>query len=86
LESISREARIQLAIQALNLDQIHGLRNAARIYNVPKLSLKTRRDGTTSRRDTLPNKMKLTVSEEKAIKEYILKLDSRGFAPPLNAV
>ncbi|KAF2195541.1 hypothetical protein K469DRAFT_543555, partial [Zopfia rhizophila CBS 207.26] len=36
-------------------------------------------DGTTSRRDTLPNKMKLTVSKEKAIKEYILELDSRGF-------
>ncbi|KAF2188798.1 hypothetical protein K469DRAFT_702506, partial [Zopfia rhizophila CBS 207.26] len=70
LESISREARIQLAIQALDLDQIHGLRNAACIYNVPKSSLKT---------------MKLTVSEEKAVKEYILELDSRGFAPPLNA-
>ena len=86
LKSISQEARIQLAIQALDLGQIYGLRNAARIYNVPRSSLKTRRDGTTLRRDCTPNSMKLTVSEEEAIKKYILELDSRGFAPPLNAV
>jgi len=30
--------------------------------------------------------MKLTVTEEEAIKRYILELDLRGFAPPLNAV
>ncbi|KAF2195635.1 hypothetical protein K469DRAFT_758319 [Zopfia rhizophila CBS 207.26] len=47
LELISREARIQLAIHALDIGQIHSLRNAARIYNVPSMSLKTRRDGTT---------------------------------------
>ena len=30
--------------------------------------------------------MKLTVTEEEAIKQYILELDSRGFAPLLNTV
>jgi len=30
--------------------------------------------------------MKLTVTEEEAIKRYILKLDLRRFAPPLNAI
>jgi hypothetical protein len=30
--------------------------------------------------------MKLLGTEEEAIKQYILKLDSRGFAPPLNAI
>ncbi|KAF2181342.1 hypothetical protein K469DRAFT_713773 [Zopfia rhizophila CBS 207.26] len=44
-----------------------------------------RRDGITSQHNTTPNSIKLTVSEEEAIKKYILKLDSREFAPPLNA-
>jgi len=30
--------------------------------------------------------MKLTVTEEEAIKRYILELDLRGFAPPLNTI
>ena len=34
----------------------------------------------------MPNLIKLTVTEEEAIKQYILKLDSRGFAPLLNTV
>jgi hypothetical protein len=34
----------------------------------------------------LLNRIKLTVSKEKAIKEYILNLNLKGFAPPLNAV
>ena len=83
---VSREARIQLTIQALDTGQIYGLRHAARNFDVPFSSLQTRRAGTTSRRDTKPKSMKLTATEEEAIKQYILELDSRGFAPPLNAV
>jgi hypothetical protein len=50
------------------------------------LSLQTRRAGTTSRRDTKPKLTKLTATEEEVIKQYILELDLRGFAPPLNTV
>ena len=86
LQSTSKEARIQLAIQALDTKQIYGVRRTARTFNVPLSSLQTRRAGTTPRRDTKPNSIKLTVTEEEAIKRYILKLDLRGFAPPLNAI
>jgi len=53
---------------------------------VPFLSLQTRRAGTASQRDTKPKLINLTVTEEEAIKQYILELDLRGFAPLLNAV
>jgi len=83
---VSREARIQLAIQALDTGQIYGIQHTARNFNVPFSSLQTRRAGTASQRDTKPKLIKLTVTEEEAIKQYILKLDLRGFAPPLNTV
>ena len=55
-------------------------------YNVPESSLRTQRARTTLRRDCTPNSIKLTITKEEAIKQYILKLDLRGFAPPLNTI
>ena len=86
LQLVPKEAWIQLAIQALDSSQIFSLWSAVSAYNVPESSLWTWHAGTTPRRNYTPNLMKLTVTEEEAIKQYILKLDSRGFAPPLNAV
>ena len=86
LQLVPKETRIQLAIQALDSSQIFSLRSAASVYNIPESSLQTRRAGTTLQRNCTPNLIKLTVTKEEAIKQYILKLDSRGFAPPLNTV
>ena len=83
---IPKEAQIQLAIQALEKDQIYGLRNAAHIFNIPFSTLQERRAGTASRRDIKPNSINLTVTKEAAIIQWILKLNSRGFAPQLNTV
>ena len=83
---IPREVRIQLAIQALDTGQICGVRHAARNFNIPLSSLQTRRAETTSRRDAKPKSIKLTVTKEEAIKQYILELDSRGLASPLNTI
>ena len=47
------------------------------------MTLQRRYNGTTSRRDCTPNCQKLTTTEEQTIVQYILDLDSRGFAPRL---
>ena len=56
------------------------------MYNVPEATLRRRRAGTASRRDTMPNSTKLLPIEESSIVDFVLELDSRGFAPPVNAV
>ena len=77
----SQEARITLAIQALQKDASLSLRRAAKDYNVPQSTLCERRQGTVFQSNSHPQTMKLTQSEEQAITKNILELDSRGFSP-----
>ncbi|ODQ72308.1 hypothetical protein LIPSTDRAFT_31439, partial [Lipomyces starkeyi NRRL Y-11557] len=70
------EARISLAIQAIDRGQIQSNRLAAKTYKVDRTTLKRRREGITSRRDSTPNNLKLTRND----------LDSRGFSPRLASV
>jgi len=86
IESLSREDRINLAIKAIKSDTSLSTKRAAAIYGVPRSTLRTRRAGTTSRRDSQPNSSKLTKYEEEAIVQCIQKLDARGFAPTLGYV
>jgi hypothetical protein len=73
-----KEARLQLALQAIQRDATLTLRRAAAIYNVSRSTLSRRSARTTSRRDCTPNLMKLLKTEEDVIVEYILDLDARG--------
>jgi hypothetical protein len=82
----SKEARLQLALQAIKQDATLSQRRAAAIYNVSQSTLSTRRAGTTLRRDCTPNSMKLLKTEEEVIIQHILDLDARGFPPRLAAV
>ena len=84
--STSKEARIQLAIQAINQDANISERRAAAIYNVSRTTLQDRRAGTTFRRDCTPNSTKLLLTEEEVIVQHILDLDARGFPPRLATV
>jgi hypothetical protein len=86
MQSIQSEGRICLAISAINKNQFQSERRAIATYNVPRSTLKDRRAGTTARRDCEANSKKLTKLEESVIVQHILDLDSRGFAPNLNAV
>jgi len=86
VQSLYNEADLLLAISTINQKQIQSERRAASTYNVPRSTLQTRRAGVTSRRDCEPNSKKLTKLEEEAIIQHILDLDSRGFAPTLDAV
>ncbi|KAJ6437589.1 Glycerate kinase [Purpureocillium lavendulum] len=49
-------------------------KRAAKIYNVPRTTLRRRQNGTPSRRESPPNSAKLTELEEKTIVEYVLDL------------
>ena len=77
------EGRIQLALQAIQAGQFKSHRAAAAAFNVKRQTLDQRAAGTPFRAETLPNSLKLTLTEEQTIVRYILDLDSRGFAPRL---
>ena len=83
IESLSRENRVILAIQAMKSDATLSERRAAVTYNVHRATLQDRRAGIASRRDVHPNSAKLTRYEEDVIVQQIKKLDARGFAPTL---
>ena len=86
LEQLPYEDRIALAIKATHGPQNLSERHAAKLYDVSRRTLRRRRVGTTSRRDTQPNSSRLTKAEEEAIIQYIKKQDTRGFAPTLSYV
>jgi hypothetical protein len=86
METPPKDARILMALQAIRQDQKLSIRRAAAIYNVSYTTLLRRQNGTPSRRDSPLNSRKLTSSEEMAIVEYILDLDSRFFSPRIRYV
>jgi hypothetical protein len=85
MPSTSKEARVILALEALQNDGKLSLRAVAKLYNVPVTTLYGRRAGRPTRRDSLVNSKKLTKSEE-AIVQYILELDARYFLLRLSGV
>ena len=85
-QSIPKETRIQLTIQAIERGQIHTERHAITTYQVPRSTLRDRRARKTPRVKTRPNLMKLTAIEEEVIIKYILDLNARGYSPSLAQV
>jgi hypothetical protein len=79
----NREGRIQLALSAYNQRQFQSRRLAAEAFRVPLATLARRYNGIPHRLDTRNARHKLTATEEQTIVQYILDLDSRGFAPRL---
>jgi hypothetical protein len=86
MDSNSTERRLILALQAIQNDPNLSVRRAAQIYQVPHRTLADRRAGRPSRRDITPKSRKLTDQEERAIVQYILQLDSKGFPPRISSV
>lgn len=70
-----------LAIQAIKKEEIKSIREAARCFNVPESTLRTRLRGTPNRAEARANGHKLTQFEEESLKQWILSLDLRGAAP-----
>ena len=86
MSSISDEARVVLALKAIQDNKNLSIRAAAKIYRVSERTLRRRRDGHTTRRDTIPNSKKLTELEEEVIVRYIIELATRSFPPRLRSV
>ncbi|KAM5526428.1 transposase [Fusarium oxysporum f. sp. phaseoli] len=82
----SNEARILLALQALQNNPKLRLRRAATIYKVRYSTLRDRRNGIQSRSDWVPKSRKLSDLEEQIIVQFLLDLDSRGFPARLRFV
>ena len=81
-----KESQLQLAVQAIQRDATLSQRRAASIYSVSQSTLSNRLARKLSRQDCTPNSMKLLITEEETIIDYILDLDARGFPLRLPAV
>ncbi|KFZ22953.1 hypothetical protein V502_02569 [Pseudogymnoascus sp. VKM F-4520 (FW-2644)] len=81
MEIQTQEARIILAIKAIQSPKKISRRSAAKIYNVPESTLRDRMTGRPSRPEYQPKGHKLTELEEEVIVQKILDMDTRGFAP-----
>ena len=86
MELRQNESRVVLALEAIKNDKNLSIQAAAKIYNIPAITIRNRRDGRTARRDTRPNSTNLIESEEQAIIQYVLKLAIRSFPPRLRGV
>ncbi|KAM5528251.1 transposase [Fusarium oxysporum f. sp. phaseoli] len=82
----SNEARILLALQALQNNPKLSLRRAAKIYEVGFGTLRNRQNGIQSRDAWVPKSRRLTDLEEQIIVQFLLDLDSRGFPSRLRFV
>ena len=86
MQNQTPEARIILAIEAIQSSQKLSRRAAAKIYNVPEATLRHRMNGRTTMTERRPAVQKLTEIEEEVVVQYILDLDSRGFPPSIGDV
>src|SRR6478752_2441108 len=76
----NKEAHIIMALQAYQADPKLSLQQAAKIYNIHFQTLHYRSQGRQARDNYIPSSRKLSNQEEQVIIEYILNLDSQGFA------
>ena len=86
MDSLSKERKIILVIQAIENNQNLNRRQAAKIYKVPITILCYRLNERTSRDDSRNGRQKLIKSEEEAIFQYVLDLDERAFPPRIISV
>ena len=79
MESSSKERNLILALQTMKNNPKLTINAAAKLYEVPRTTLRRRHAGIPSRCDIPANSRKLTPIEESVLLEKILNLDTRGF-------
>ncbi len=79
MESLPKESRIILILEALKKDPKLSIRKATTLYEIPESSLRDRRTGKQLQCEIPTNLRKLTDLEEKVLLKRVLDLDIRGF-------
>ena len=77
-QSTYNEGTLYLAIKATQATLPDTTKHASKAFDVPRTTLRRRRDGTLSRHDCEANSKNLSRLEEEAIVARILELDARG--------
>ncbi|EDO04977.1 hypothetical protein SS1G_07461 [Sclerotinia sclerotiorum 1980 UF-70] len=86
MQTTSKEARINLAIEAIRISQNLSIRKAAKLYNIPYTTLTSRMNGILPLTERRSANHKMTELEEKSLLQYILDMDERGFSPRISDV
>ena len=81
MQDLSKERRVVLSVYAVRSNPRFSIRRAAKFYDVSATTIRRRMAGKLSKADKANGKPTLTPAEEDAIVQYVLGLDSRGFAP-----
>jgi len=80
-KSLEQEGRILLAISSIQKKEISNIREAARLYNVPRTTLQRQLNGDIFRIEQRANNYKLKQNKEESLVQWILSMDRRGAAP-----
>jgi len=86
MPSTSNEAKIILALQALEKDKKLSVRATAKIYRVARKTLGRRRASKPTQRNIPANSRNLTDLKEQTIVQYIVELYTRAFPPRLDSM
>ncbi len=86
MPATSKEAYIILALEALENDRDLKVTTIAKLYYVDYSTLRRRRAGRPTRRDTQANSRCLMDLEKQTIVQYITELATRAFPPTLRGV
>jgi hypothetical protein len=80
-KSANQEGKISLALSDIKYGRVKSIREAARLYAIPRATLQTRAHGVVSMIERRHPRHKLTQLEEDSLTEWILSMDTRGAAP-----
>jgi hypothetical protein len=80
------EAKVFLALQAIQSSQKISLRRAAQIYEVPRVTLARRARGTQPQAGRRDKQRPLTEPEEEEVIRHVIDLDARGFSPRIDHI
>ena len=83
---VQREGRLLLAVNVIKKGQLTKIREAARLYDVHKSTLRARLRGRPDRNTIRANNIKLSETEEESLKEWIILINRRGAALRLSTV
>ena len=78
---IHQEGKIELAIEAIQKKKIPSIAAAARIYGIPRSTLRDRVAGHYPLATTRGHANKMTQLDEDTLTEWILSMEDRGAAP-----